>query len=83
MAKSVFALKAPRARPPKSIFASIDPEDRLSVRDLAEKYGVSPWTIYRWVATKRIPHVKVSNRVIRFRRQDVEAYENAHTVNRR
>jgi excisionase family DNA binding protein len=70
MAKSVFALPE---EPPKN---------RLSVRDVAERYGVSEWTVYRWVRTKRLPCIHVSNRVIRFLLSDIEQYEKLHTSGR-
>ena len=81
MAKSVFALPERRVRQSvrSSVFAS---EDRLTVHDVAQRYGVSEWTVYRWVATKRLPCIKMSNRVIRFLLSDIEQYEKLHTSGR-
>jgi excisionase family DNA binding protein len=75
MAKSVFALPEGRVRQSKS-------EERLTVRDVAERMGVSEWTVYRWVTTKRLPCIKLSNRVLRFNLSDIEAYEKLHTSGR-
>lgn len=57
-------------------------EKRLNVHDISERYGVSKWTVYRWVRTKRLPHIKVSNRVIRFLLSDIEQYDKLHTSGR-
>lgn len=79
MAKSVFAVPERRGRQSKSVFAS---EERLTVRDVAERMCVSEWTVYRWVTTKRLPCIKLSNRVLRFNLSDIEAYEKLHTSGR-
>jgi excisionase family DNA binding protein len=80
MAKSVFAVPQRQSlQSARSAFAS---EERLTVRDVAQRMGVSEWTVYRWVATKRLPCIKVSNRVLRFNLSDIEQYEKAHTSGR-
>jgi excisionase family DNA binding protein len=79
MAKSVFAL--PERRPvSESVFAA--PKKRLTVRDVAQRMGVSEWTVYRWVRTKRLPVLRISSRVLRFNLSDIEAYEKLHTSGR-
>lgn len=82
MAKSVFALPERRGRQSVSIKSVFAHEDRLTVRDVAERMRVSEWTVYRWVRTKRLPCIKVSNRVLRFLLSDIEAYEKLHTSGR-
>jgi excisionase family DNA binding protein len=50
----------------------------LSMPQLVDRYaGVwSRWTIYEWVRTGRIPHVKLpGRRELLFRLDDLEAYE--------
>jgi len=43
----------------------------LTVRELAEYLRVNPFSVYRWIAKNRVPHLRV-NRSIRFRLEDVE-----------
>ncbi len=51
---------------------------RLTQRDLAERWHLSPRTLERWRWLKRGPaYLKVGNRVV-YRLEDVEAYEAAH-----
>ena len=42
------------------------------VKQVAQYTGVSPRTISRWIAEGRLPHRKLSGRLILFRRQDVD-----------
>ena len=42
-----------------------------NVTELADMLSISPNTIRRWIMQKRIPYVKMGNRV-RFRDEDVE-----------
>ena len=38
-------------------------ERMLSVREAAERLGLSPWTVYSWVGTeKKLPSYKVGRR---------------------
>ena len=49
-------------------------EDRLlTIREMAEYLRVNPFTVYRWVAQKRIPHLRVG-RTLRFRLDDVNNF---------
>lgn len=48
------------------------PPKLLTYADAADLFGVSHWTIRLWVREKRIRCVKVNERVIRFRRADLE-----------
>ncbi len=43
---------------------------------LAQDYGVEATTVRRWAREGRIPHIRVSNKILRFDRQRVlEALE--------
>ncbi len=46
----------------------------LDVRGVAARWGVSQGTIYRLVARRELPCVRVG-RAVRFRTQDLEEYE--------
>jgi excisionase family DNA binding protein len=46
-------------------------EPPLTVRDAARFLGVSPQTVYLWVERKRIPHLRVMGRNIRFLKSDL------------
>ncbi len=48
----------------------------MTVRDAAKFLGVSPQTVYLWVERKRIPHLRVMGRNIRFLRSDLEPFRN-------
>jgi excisionase family DNA binding protein len=39
---------------------------------VADRFGVSVATIRRWVREKRIPFIRPSRRILRFRLSDVE-----------
>ena len=52
----------------------------LDVDDVATMLGVAPQTIYNWVYAKRIPHVKPSRSVLRFRREDIMEWVDRHAV---
>jgi excisionase family DNA binding protein len=46
----------------------------LTVRDAAVYLGVSVQTVYLWVERKRIPHLRVMGRNIRFLKADLEPF---------
>ena len=45
----------------------------LTVRELAEYLRVNPFTVYRWIAKNRIPHLRVG-RTLRFRLEDIDEF---------
>jgi len=45
----------------------------LTVKELANYLGVNRFSVYRWVAQKRIPHLRV-DRLIRFDLREVEEF---------
>jgi excisionase family DNA binding protein len=44
----------------------------LTVRELAERLGISSGTAYHWISQRRLPCVRLSSRCVRFRESDVE-----------
>jgi excisionase family DNA binding protein len=46
----------------------------LTVREAALYLGVSIQTVYLWVERKRIPHLRVMGRNIRFLKSDLEPF---------
>ena len=44
----------------------------LTVRELAERLGISPGTAYHWLSQGRLPCVRFSSRCVRFREVDVQ-----------
>jgi excisionase family DNA binding protein len=48
-------------------------ERLLSVAEAAQRLGVSPSTIWRWIDAQRLPAVRIGIRKIRIRDTDVEA----------
>ena len=58
---------------PKVIMPSNESSELLTVRDVAALLRFKPSGVYALVAAKRIPYIKISNRV-RFDRADVVAW---------
>jgi excisionase family DNA binding protein len=50
------------------------PNELMSVEEVARYLGVSRHTIYRWIASGRLPATRFSRKVIRVRRSDVQAF---------
>ena len=46
----------------------------LSVPDVAELLGVSRAQVYRFIERERLPALRLSNRVQRFRERDIEQW---------
>ena len=44
----------------------------LTVRELAERLGISAGTAYHWLSQGRLPCVRFSSRCVRFRERDIE-----------
>lgn len=44
----------------------------LTVRELAERLGISVGTVYHWLSQDRLPCVRFSSRCVRFRESDVQ-----------
>jgi excisionase family DNA binding protein len=52
----------------------------IGYRKVATKLGVPIGTVYSMVAHRRIPHVRLGKRLVRFREEDVDAYIAAKRV---
>jgi len=51
-----------------------NPELPMTVKEAARFLGVSAQTVYLWVERKRIPHLRVMGRNIRFLKSDLESF---------
>ena len=49
------------------------PEELLTVRQVAARFGVCTATVYKWAAGGILPHVRIVN-VIRVRREDLAQF---------
>jgi hypothetical protein len=50
------------------------PGDLLTDEQLALLLGVEPRTLRLWRNTRGLPHIKVTSKVIRYRRSDVDSW---------
>jgi excisionase family DNA binding protein len=66
-----LAAKADSKAPTKELAQDERP---LTVRDAALFLGTSRQTVYLWVEQKRIPHLRVMGRNIRFLRSELEPF---------
>ncbi len=55
----------------------------MTVEEAADMLMVSVKTAYGWVCAKRIPHLKPSRSILRFRRSDIEAWLDNKAVEER
>ena len=55
-------------------------QEYLSVSDVATLMGVSRWTIYRYVADEKIPSKRISEKITRIKKTDLEMFfDNANS----
>lgn len=47
-------------------------ERLLDIRELSEMLGVTKSTIYSWTSRNKIPHVKLSKRLLKFREREIK-----------
>jgi excisionase family DNA binding protein len=52
----------------------VDAELPMTVKEAARFLGVSSQTVYLWVERKRIPHLRVMGRNIRFLKSDLQSF---------
>jgi excisionase family DNA binding protein len=52
----------------------------LTTRDVAQILGVCPETVLRWIDTRGLPARRLTNRAIRFREDEVEAWLDEHAT---
>jgi excisionase family DNA binding protein len=58
-----------------------EPAGLLTLREAAELLGVSPWTVRRWVASGKLPHIRLpGGRLLRFDRADLDRLVEAYRV---
>jgi len=65
-----------------SVFAELPPKfshERLTVKEVAERLRVHPWTVYMWARSGRLPCIRLSKRTLRFLEKDIARYEREHT----
>lgn len=55
-------------------------EKHLSIEELAERYNVPVWTVYRWNSTRTGPRFMKIGRNCRYKLADVEAWESGRYV---
>ena len=56
------------------------PDEMITYAEVAAMTGLPLGTLYAMVAQKRIPHVRLGLRLVRFRRVEIEAWLAAHHV---
>lgn len=55
-------------------------EDRLyTPKEISAKYGISIFTVYKWVSLKSIPYIKLK-RAVRFRPKDLKNWEDNNLI---
>jgi excisionase family DNA binding protein len=54
--------------------ATVTYDHLMNVSEVAEFLGLSKGTIYHLVSQQRVPCIRLSNRCVRFRRSDLEAW---------
>lgn len=52
----------------------------MKKKDVADAFGVTIKAVDKWVQTKRIPFVKISEKCVRFRPDAIRGYLKARTV---
>lgn len=55
-------------------------EKLLDIDDVSEMLGVTKATIYSWTSQNRIPHIKLSKRLLKFREKEIMAWIAARSV---
>ena len=54
-------------------------EALLTIAEVSERLGVQKKTVYAWIHTRKIPHIKVG-RLVKFDRKDIETWIQARKV---
>ena len=55
-------------------------EKLMDIDDLAEMLGAKKTMIYSWIAGKKIPHIKLTDKIVKFREKDIMAWLAQKTV---
>jgi len=53
----------------------------LSIGDLTEILGVTKATIYSWTSQNKIPHIKLSKRLLKFREKEIMDWLSERSIN--
>lgn len=46
----------------------------LTVNDVCKIFNIEKTTLYAWIAKKRIPVIKISGRMVRFKMSEIERW---------
>ena len=49
-------------------------EKLLTIEELSKILGIKKATIYSWTSKKRIPYIKLSNGILRFRESEIQEW---------
>jgi predicted site-specific integrase-resolvase len=60
--------------------SGLEPEPLPDKRAVARRYGICVRTLDRWIAEGKVPYLKLSPRVVRFRWEAVDRAVNRMTV---
>jgi excisionase family DNA binding protein len=52
----------------------------MSYHDVAERLGVTTAVVRKWVERKMIPHLRLGERTVRFREDEIDAWVAARAV---
>lgn len=52
----------------------------LTTRDVAERLGVAPETVLRWIDTRGLPARRLTSRVIRYEEHELDVWIAEHAV---
>ena len=55
-------------------------DQKLNYKQVSEQYGIPLGTLYTLVFTKRIPHIRLGKRFVRFSKNEIEAWMKACSV---
>lgn len=66
-------LKAVKPGPQAAVILPSSTQDLLTIHEVAAMLRVSVSTVRSWVLYRRINFVKLQNKLIRFRRSDIDA----------
>jgi excisionase family DNA binding protein len=67
----------------RSVFAPPDPDALLTPQNVADRFGVTTFAVYKWVRSGRLPCIRVSRKTVRFTEEQIEHYLKTHTIGRR
>ena len=65
---------------PQGQRGSLMKQEMLTYTEVVKRTGLKIGTLYALVSQKRIPHVRLSSRLVRFPADDIDAWLEAHRV---